>query len=70
MKKTTNIQDEEGGFWNNKWGKLLSQREYKKNNSKNCKYYKFAPCFPTTLIMLGLMSTNLCFSNAWEQGGL
>lgn len=31
MKKTTNIQDQEGGFWNNKWEKLLSQRQYEKN---------------------------------------
>lgn len=30
-KKTTKIQDQGGSFWNNKWQKLLSQREYDKN---------------------------------------
>lgn len=39
-----------------------------KTNSEDCTYHKFAPCFPTTSIMLRLMSTNLSISNAWEWG--
>lgn len=41
--KTTNIQDQGGSYWNNKWGELLSRREYEKKTSEDCKYYKFSP---------------------------
>lgn len=70
-KKSTKIQDQGGSFWNNKWQKLVSQREYdKKPNNEDCTYHKFAPCFPTTSTMLRLMSTNLSISNAWKWGEL
>lgn len=48
--------------------KLLSQREYQQNQQWEFKYYKFVLCFPTTLIMFGLISTHLCIQMPVNRG--
>lgn len=66
--KKTKFKTKEAAFEITNDRNYCPKENMTKTNSENCIYHKFAPCFPTTSIMLRLISTNLSISNAWEWG--